>query len=128
MSLIRFACLDFLDDFGIQTARTGNSSSQNQQFPPDIQRVFCSGYLINCDLKVQIVSLPIGVKGSVFITETRQNGNGVQHVSGLNNYLLQLLFGIFIGGIFLLFILMEDLLFWLQYYQDFEIQQHLCSL
>ncbi len=30
----------------------------------------------------------------------RQNDNGVQNMSGLNNYLLDLLHGIFIGGLF----------------------------
>ncbi len=44
--------------------------------------------------------LPIGIIGSVFITEMRQNDNGVQNMSGLNNYLLDLLHGIFIGGLF----------------------------
>ncbi len=43
--------------------------------------------------------LPNGLIGSVFITEMRQNDNGVQNISGLNNYLLRLLQGVFVGGL-----------------------------
>jgi len=95
-----FRIFGFLDDFAIQTARPGNSSSRGQQIVPDIQRAFYSGYLQQHGLKAQIVYLPIGIIGSVFITEMRQNDNGVQNMSGLNNYLLDLLHGIFIGGLF----------------------------
>ncbi len=47
-----------------------------------------------------MVYLPIGIIGLVFITELRQNDNGVQNMSGLNNYLLTLFNGIFIDGLF----------------------------
>ncbi len=57
--------------------------------------------LLKHGLKAQIVHLPFGVVRSIFITEMRQNDIGVQSISGLNNYLLELLHGIFIGGLFL---------------------------
>jgi hypothetical protein len=47
-----------------------------------------------------VVYLPIGIVGSLFITELRQNDNGVQNISGLNDYLVQLLSGIFLDGLF----------------------------
>ncbi len=47
-----------------------------------------------------MVYLPIGIFGSVFITKLRQNDNGVQNMSGLNDYLLELFSGIFIDGLF----------------------------
>ena len=47
-----------------------------------------------------MVYLPIGIIGSVFITELRQNDNGVQNMSGLNDYLLELFNGISIDGLF----------------------------
>ena len=34
--------------------------------------------------------LPIGLIGCVFVCEVRQNDNGVQNISGLNNYLVKL--------------------------------------
>jgi uncharacterized membrane protein YdcZ (DUF606 family) len=42
-----------------------------------------------------------GFIGSVFITELEQNDGGVQNISGLNNYLLEMLAGIAIAGLFL---------------------------
>jgi hypothetical protein len=36
----------------------------------------------------------------VFITKLQQNENGVQNMSGLNDYLLELLHGIFIARLF----------------------------
>ena len=96
-----FRIFGFLDDFAIPTARPGSGPSFRQrQFTHDIQRAFYSGYLRAHGLKAQIVYLPIGIIGSVFITELRQSNNGVQNISGLNNYLLQILGGIFIGGLF----------------------------
>lgn len=95
-----FRPFGFLDDFCIPTSRPGDSANRTEQYEQDIQRAFYSGYLRAHGLKAQIVYLPIGVIGSVFITEIRQNDNGVQNMSGLNNYLLQLLHGVFVGNMF----------------------------
>ena len=43
--------------------------------------------------------LPIGIIGSVFITELRQNDSGVLNMSGLNDYFVGLLSGNLIGRI-----------------------------
>jgi hypothetical protein len=51
-------------------------------------------------LKAQVVYLPIGIIGSVFITELRHNDNDVQNISGLNDYLVQLLSGNLVGGLY----------------------------
>jgi len=90
----------FGDDMAMPTARPGDSATRNSNFAQDIQRAFYSGYLRCHGLKAQVVYLPIGIIGAVFITELRQNDNGVQNMSGLNNYLLQLLSGILVGGLF----------------------------
>ena len=95
-----FRPFGFLDDFSIPTATPGIWARRNNDLEHDIQRAFYSGYLRKHGLKAQVVYLPIGIIGSVFITELRQNDNGVQNISGLNNYLLQLLTGIFLGGLF----------------------------
>ena len=94
-----FRPFGFLDDFCIPTARPGNRAQRMHNHQHDVQRAFYSGYLRRHGLKAQVVYLPIGIIGSVFITEIRQNDNGVQNISGLNNYLLGLLAGIFIGGL-----------------------------
>ena len=82
------------------SARPGISARRSENFAHDIQRAFYSGYLRRHGLKAQIIYLPIGIIGSVFITELRQNDNGVQNLSGLNNYILELVAGIFFGGLF----------------------------
>ena len=69
-------------------------------FVHDIQRAFYSGYLRRHVLKAQVVYLPIGIIASVYITKLRQNDNGVQNMSGLNNYIYRLVRGgIFYGGL-----------------------------
>jgi hypothetical protein len=96
-----FRIFGFLDDFAIPTARPGGGpNARLREFAHDIQRPFYSGYLRAHGLKAQVVFLPIGIIGSVFITELHQNDNGVQNISGLNNYLLEIFAGIFIGGLF----------------------------
>ena len=95
-----FRIFGFLDDFAMPTANPGNSANRREDYQHDIQRSFYSGYLKCHGLKAQVVFLPIGIIGSVFITELRQNDNGVQNISGLNNYLVRLLSGIFLGGLF----------------------------
>jgi hypothetical protein len=72
-----FRAFGFLDDFALPTARPGNSVSRRVGLDHEIQRAVYFGYLKRHVLKVQIVYLPIGLIGSVFITELRQNDNGV---------------------------------------------------
>ena len=47
-----------------------------------------------------MVYLPVGLIGSIFITEISQNDNGVLNMSGLNDYLCWLLSGHSIRGLF----------------------------
>ena len=86
-----FRIFGFLDDFAMPTSRPGNSATRRYDFESDIQRAFYSGYLRRHGLKAQVVYLPIGIIGSVFITELRQNDSGVLNMSGLNEYLVDLL-------------------------------------
>ena len=65
----------------------------------DTQRAFYSSYMKDHGLKAQIMFLPIGMIECVFITELRQNDNGVQNISGLNDYLVDLLAGHLVGGL-----------------------------
>lgn len=94
-----FRVFGFMDDMAIETARPGDSRSRDMDFVHDIQRSFYSGYLRAHGLKAQVVYLHIGIIGSVFITELRQYDNGVQNMSGLNDYLISLFNGILIDGL-----------------------------
>jgi hypothetical protein len=92
-----FRIFGFLDDFAIPTSHPGNSASRRNDLESDVQRAFYSGYLRRHGLKAQVVYLPIGVIGSVFITELRQNDIGVLNMSRLNDYLVGLLSGNLVG-------------------------------
>ena len=85
----------FLGVFGIPFAYVGNTASGCDVFVHDVQRAFYSGYLCCHGLKAQVVHLTIGIIGSVFITKLRQNDNGVQNMSGLDNYIMRLIAGIY---------------------------------
>jgi hypothetical protein len=79
-----FRIFGFLDDFAMPTARPGSSATRRHDYESDIQRAFYSGYLRRHGLKAQVVYLPIGIIGSVYITEIRQNDSGVLNMSGLS--------------------------------------------
>ncbi len=95
-----FCPLFGLDDFAMPTARPDRFSKKTNNFAHDIQRAFYSDYLRQHKLKAQVVYLSLGIIGSVIISELQQNDNGVQNISGLNDYLLQLLQGVSIWGMF----------------------------
>ena len=65
----------------------------------DLQRFVYSGYQREHGFKAQWVYLLIGLIGCAFVTEISQNDNGVQKISGLNNYIYHLLRGIHVGGL-----------------------------
>lgn len=90
-----FRIFGFLDDTAFYTARPGRPDDPNA---PDYQRSLYSGYFRRHGLKCQVVFLPNGLIGAVFIAELRQNDNGVQNMSGLNNYLVDLLQGHVLAG------------------------------
>jgi hypothetical protein len=95
-----FCVFGFLDDIAFPTACPGNLATRREGYYEDIQRAFYSRYLGKHGLKTQVVFLPIGLIGSIFITEIRQNDNGVLNMSGLNDYLCWLLLGHLIRGLF----------------------------
>jgi hypothetical protein len=92
-----FCIFGFLDDFAMPTVRPGSSATRRHDYESDIQRAFYSGYLCHHGLKAQVVYLPIGVNGSVFITKLWQNNSGVINMSGLNDCLVGLLSGNLVG-------------------------------
>jgi len=93
-----FRLFGFLDDTAIPTSRPGDTARRRGDFDLDVQRSFYSGYFTRHGFKCQLVYLPNGLIGAVFIAEMRQNDNGVQNMSGLNNYLLRLLRGTGLGN------------------------------
>jgi DDE superfamily endonuclease len=88
-----FRIFGFLDDYGVPTAAPGYAARRTQDFAHDIQRAFYSGYFRFHGLKVQVVFLPNGMVGSVFVASLAHNDRGMANLSGLNDYLLNLLQG-----------------------------------
>ena len=95
MPFERFRPFAFLDDYGIATNSVGDNIDQNNRPASlqdrDIQRSFYSGYFRDHGLKVQVVYLPNGFIGSVWIGSLAHNDQGMQNFSGLNDYLITLL-------------------------------------
>jgi hypothetical protein len=58
------------------------------------------GFICRHALKALVVFLPIELIGSVFIAEQQQNDTGVLNTSGLNDYLVRILDGCLVGGLF----------------------------
>ena len=97
--LATFRIFGFIDDFALRTARPGNTATRRHEIRQDIQRSFYSGYFRAHGLKAQVVYLPIGIIGSVFIDSIREHDNGMQNISGLNDYLMELLGGHLVGRV-----------------------------
>jgi hypothetical protein len=95
-----FHVFGFQDGFALPTAHPGNSATWREGFHENIQRAFYLGYFCKHGLKAQVVYLPIGLIGSIFITKIHQNDNGILNISGLNDYLCWLLSGHLIRGLF----------------------------
>ena len=95
-----FRIFGFIDDFAMRTARPGGNATRTHDLRQDIQRSFYSGYFKAHGLKAQVVYLPIGIIGSVFIDSIRENDNGMQNISGLNDYVMELLRHHLVGGLF----------------------------
>ena len=92
-----FRVFGFIDDTHIKSCRPGSGPVGDTPGAPRrvnaelIQRSFYSGYLRAHGLKFQTVLLPNGLFGSVFGASLRQNDIGVVNISGLDDYLMDLL-------------------------------------
>ena len=95
-----FRIFGFLDDTGFRTSTPGLSTRRRMGFTDDVQRAFYSGYFEGHGLKVQAVTLPNGMFGSIFIGSWRESDSGLLNMSGLNNYLCGLFeeFGMRLDG------------------------------
>jgi hypothetical protein len=92
-----FRIFGFLDDFGMPTTCPRNLVTRWHDLENDILRAFYLGYLCRHGLKAQVVYLPIGIVGLVFITEIWQNDSRGLNMSRLNDYLVGLLSGNLVG-------------------------------
>ena len=87
-----FRVFGWLDDTELQTNRPRAARPMNNQEEMiDTQQSFYNRYFRGHGLKAQVVHLPNGMIGSIFIGSMRHNDNGLQNMSGLNDYLFSIL-------------------------------------
>ena len=85
-----FRIFGFLDDTGFRTTVPGLSTRRTFGFHDDVQRSFYSAYFAGHGIKVQAVTLPNGMFGSIYIGAWRIGDSGLLNMSGLDNYLTEL--------------------------------------
>ena len=85
--LIRFVSLGSWTTLDVEPFSPGTSVRRENGFYDDIQRAFYSGYFAGHGLKVQALSLPNGMIGSVYVSSLRNSDSGLLNLSGLNEYL-----------------------------------------
>ena len=85
-----FRIFGFLDDTGFRTTAPGRERNRNIGFFDDIQRSFYSGYFAGHGFKVQALTLPNGMFGSIYLASLRVSDSGLLNMSGLDNYLSSL--------------------------------------
>ena len=86
-----FRIFGFLDDTGFRTTATGIGTRRRYGYHDDVQRAFYSHYFSGHGLKVQAVTLPNGMIGSVFVAAWRVSDSGLLNMSGLDTYLSRLM-------------------------------------
>ena len=82
-----FRIFSFLDDTGFRTNAPGIGLRRQYRFYDDIQHSFYSGYFAGHGLKVQVLFLPNGMIGSIFVASWRVSDSGLLNMSGLDTYL-----------------------------------------
>ena len=85
-----FRIFGFLDDTGFRTTAPGIGSRRENGYYDDVQRSFYSAYFSGHGLKVQTLSLPNGMIGSVYLGAWRVSDSGLLNMSGLDTYLSSL--------------------------------------
>ena len=94
-----FRIFGFVDGYEMECGRPADVK-RSRGILLDLQKAMYSGYKKKHGLKALVVTLPLGIVGGVHITEMRQNDNGLQNISGLCDYLVELLGDTRVGGFF----------------------------
>ena len=78
-----FCIFEFLDDTGFRTTVPGRSTRRRMGVHDDPQRSFYSGYFAGHGLKLQALTLPNGMLGSIYLVSLRVSDSGLLNMSGL---------------------------------------------
>ena len=85
-----FRVFGFIDDTSQYTTAPGIEARRRYGCIDNIQRAFYSGYFSAHGLKAQVLSLPNGMVGSVFVGSLRVSDAGMLNMSALDTYLRSL--------------------------------------
>ena len=98
LNLNEFRPCSFIDDTSICSCRPGSGpvgeggkDTDRREFNHEIQKAFYSGYAKEHGLKSQALCLPNGMWGSVWVCALKHNDLGVLNMSGLCEYLMDVL-------------------------------------
>ena len=97
MNISQFRPCGMIDDTSINTCRPGSGAIENGKYAArrendhDIQKAFYSGYTKEHGLKSQATNFPNGMWGSIWVCALKHNDLGVLNMSGLCEYLLDVL-------------------------------------
>jgi hypothetical protein len=98
-----FRCWGFIDATDFRTTRTGSGpqpDGSRRAYAYELQREFYSRYFRAHGIKYLSVLLPNGLTGAVFGASLSTNDNGMINLSGISDYLLQLLNPMHSHGLF----------------------------
>jgi hypothetical protein len=95
-----FRVFGWLDDTDIKTnrPRPGTTVDTERQRLIDTQQAFYNRYFRGHGYKAQVVHLPNGMIGSIYLGPLHHNDNGMQNLSGLNPYLVSILEPLYYNG------------------------------
>ena len=85
-----FRVFGFLDNTGFRTTAPGQQSRRDYGLFNDVQRSFYSAYFAGHGMKVQALTLPNGMFGSIYVGSWRVSDSGLLNMSGLDSYLSNL--------------------------------------
>ena len=85
-----FRILGFLDDTEFRTIAPWIRARRRYGFDADIQKAFYSCYFSAHGIKVQDITLPNGLIGSIYIVSLCVSDSGLLNVSSPNTYLINL--------------------------------------
>ena len=79
-----------MDDIGFRATGPGHEISHDFGFFDEVQRSVYSGYFAGHGFKVQALTLPNDMSGSIYVASLRVSDSSLLNMSGLDNYLSSL--------------------------------------
>ena len=85
-----FRIMSFLDDTAFRTTAPGRMTGHVHGYINDVQRSFYLGYFKSHGLKAQVLTLPNGMIGSIYLASICNSDSGLLNMNNLNDYIASL--------------------------------------